>query len=267
MPKVSVITINYNNASGVKKTIESVITQNYSDYEYILIDGGSTDDSKDIIEKYKDRFNYCISEPDNGIYHAMNKGIALSTGEYLHFLNSGDCYASENILNSVFSTSYAEPFIRGTQICDYGDRRVRWSNLGDKNITLYDMYTNTMLHEATFIRRDMFEKYGLYDEKLSIVSDWKFFLKAILGGENTIFIDKDFIVFEMDGVSTNKMHGERLLEERKKVVNEILPANIIADYERLKSLEADAYIPELIKSNSLYMNMFRVMNKLNKIFK
>lgn len=267
MIKVSVITINFNNAKGLRKTIDSVVGQTFSDYEYIVIDGGSTDGSKEIIEEYRDWITYWVSEPDNGIYHAMNKGIEIARGEYIHFLNSGDYYASTDVLESVFSKEYAVPFIRGAQICDYGDRQTRWTNLGNRDVTLFDMYVNTMLHEATFIRRDMFGKYGLHDEKLKIVSDWKFFLLAILGGEQTVFVDKDLIVFEMEGISTNKEHGERHLQERNQVLRELMPVNMIKDYERLKQLDSEAYISRLIKSSGIYMFIFKVMNRINKIFK
>lgn len=267
MKKLSVITINYNNAEGLQKTIESVIGQQFSDYEYIVIDGGSTDRSKEIIERYSNKITYWVSEPDNGLYHAMNKGIGVSKGKYLHFLNSGDYYASKDVLNTVFSREYTEPFVRGIQICDYGSYQIKWTNLGNRDVTLYDMYVNTMLHEATFIRRDMFEKYGLYDETLRIVSDWKLFLKAILGGEKTAFVDSELIVFEMDGVSTNKSHGELHLKERKEVLNELMPHNMITDYERIRVLEADSYISGLIKSNKLYLFIFKIMNRLSKIFR
>lgn len=267
MTRISVITINYNNASGLQKTIESVVGQQFSDYEYIIIDGGSTDGSKEVIKKYKDRITYWVSEPDNGIYNAMNKGIAVAKGEYLHFLNSGDCYVSNDVLTLFFSKKYTEPFIRGIQICDYGDSQTRWTNLGNRDVTLYDMYVNTMLHEATFIRRDMFDKYGLYDENLKIVSDWKFFLEAILGGEKTAFVDKELIVFEMEGVSTSKSHGERHLKERKEVLDALMPVNMMSDYERLKELESNAYIPYLIKSNKVYLFIFKIMNRLSKLFK
>jgi len=267
MKKVSIITINYNNAPGLKKTIDSVINQDYDDYEYIVIDGNSSDHSKDIIQSFSDKIHYWVSEPDNGIYHAMNKGIRIAQGEYIHFLNSGDYYASNDVLSFVFSKEYKVPFIRGIQICDYGDRRVRWTNLGNHEVTLYDMYVNTLLHQATFIRRDMFGKYGFYDENLKIVSDWKFFFKAILGGERTVFTEKEFIVFEMEGISTNKLYGERHFEERHQIIRELMPDNIIQDYERLRKLEKDSYIPELIKSNKFYMCIFRVVNKLHKSFK
>lgn len=267
MITLSVVTINYNNAEGLLKTIESVVEQEFSAYEYIVVDGGSTDGSKEIIERYSDKITYWVSEPDNGLYYAMNKGIGVSKGKYIHFLNSGDYYASKDILSTVFSREYTEPFVRGVQLCDYGDSQIRWTNLGNRDVTLYDMYVNTMLHEATIIRRDMFGKYGLYDENLKIVSDWKFFLQAILGGERTAFVDKELIVFEMNGVSTNKSHGEKHLQERKAVLQELMPNNMITDYERLKQLEADSYIPRLIKSNKMYLFLFKIMNKLSKIFR
>ena len=100
---LSIITINYNNLEGLKKTIESVCSQTYRDYEWIVIDGGSTDGSRELIEENKSHIHYWVSEPDNGIYHAMNKGIAQAKGDYCQFLNSGDYYIAPNTLQQVFS--------------------------------------------------------------------------------------------------------------------------------------------------------------------
>lgn len=267
MTKVSIITISYNNAQGLRRTIESVIAQQYTDYEYIIIDGGSTDDSSQIIETYSDRISYWISEPDKGVYNAMNKGIAVAKGEYLHFLNSGDCYASDKVLSTIFSKEYTVPLLRGIQICDYGDRTERWENLGNRDITVYDMFVNTMLHQATFIKRNLFEKYGLYDESLKIVSDWKFFFLTILGGEKTVFLNTEVVIFEMDGISTNKSHGEKHLAERNKVTHEIMPPNLLSDYIRLKNLENDAYIINMVKHHGFVRFVFRILNKIYKLLK
>lgn len=262
MKKVSIITISYNNAKGLLRTIESVLNQTYIDYEYIVIDGGSIDESKEVIKSFADKITYWVSESDNGIYNAMNKGIAVAKGEYLHFLNSGDIYASADVLQKVFSKEYKEPLLRGIQICDYGTHQERWESLGNREVTLYDMFINTMLHQATFIRKDMFDKYGTYDESLKIVSDWKFFFQTILGGERTTFLDLDVVIFEMEGLSTNKAHGERHLEERRQVIKELMPHNMLADYERLRKLEQEAYIPKFIKSNKIIYFCFRVLYKL-----
>ena len=102
MPQLSIITINYNNLAGLQKTFESVFNQTFQDFEYIVIDGGSTDGSKELIEQYHDKIDYWVSEPDSGIYNAMNKGIVRANGEYLQFLNSGDSLLGENILKNVF---------------------------------------------------------------------------------------------------------------------------------------------------------------------
>lgn len=264
MAKVSIITISYNNEKGLLRTIESVVSQTYIDYEYIIIDGGSSDNSKQIIESFSDKITYWVSEPDRGVYNAMNKGIAVAKGEYLHFLNSGDSYATSDVLERTFTKEYTEPLLRGIQICDYGTHQIRWENLGNREVTLYDMYVNTLLHQATFIRRGMFDKYGNYDESLKIVSDWKFFFQTILGGEKTAFLNFDIVLFEMEGISTNKSHGERHLEERRRVIKELMPRNILSDYERLRSLESDAYIAKFIKSNRLINICFMVLHKIFK---
>lgn len=262
MAKISIITISYNNARGLLRTIESVVNQTYTDYEYIIIDGGSSDESKQIIESFSHKVTYWVSEPDKGVYHAMNKGIKAATGEYLHFLNSGDSYASSNVLEKTFITEYTEPLLRGMQMCDYGTHQTRWENLGNREVTLYDMFVNTMLHQATFIRHDMFEKYGNYDETLKIVSDWKFFFQTILGGEKTAFLNFDIVLFEMEGISTNKSHGECHLEERRKVIKELMPHNLMTDYERLKALEEDSYISKFVKSNKGIYFCFRIIYKV-----
>lgn len=262
MNKISIISISYNNALGLHKTIESVVQQSYTNYEYIVIDGGSTDNSVEIIEQYADKITYWISEPDKGIYNAMNKGLAQAKGDYVHFLNSGDLYASPNVLTQFFPEERSIALLRGVQICDYGDRTDRWLNIGNREITLYDMFINTLLHQATFIKRDLFDKYGLYDEELKIVSDWKFFFLAILGGEKTQFLDVDIVQFEMYGISTNKNHGVTLLKERTQVLEEYMPANMLADYNRLKELENEYYIIRFLKSNKFVFSTFRVFRKL-----
>lgn len=262
MTKISIITISYNNAEGLLRTIKSVVNQDYTDYEYIVIDGGSSDDSKQIIESFSDQINYWVSEADNGVYHAMNKGIAVAKGEYLHFLNAGDSYATINVLSKTFSKKYAEPLLRGIQICDYGTHQERWTNLGDRDVTLYDMFVNTLLHQATFIRRDMFDKYGMYDESLKIVSDWKFFFQAILGEERTAFLNFDIVIFEMQGISTNVAHGEQHLKEREKVIKELMPFNLLTDYSRLRHLESNVYISDFIKSNKVVNLFFKAVYKL-----
>ena len=112
--KLSIITINYNNACDLKQTIQSVIEQTWGDFEYLIIDGGSTDSSLEIIKQYQNQIDYWVSEPDKGVFHAMNKGIEQSSGEYLLMLNSGDCLANNKVLEKVFDLNfYTEDILAG----------------------------------------------------------------------------------------------------------------------------------------------------------
>ena len=109
--KLSIITINLNNKEGLQKTIESIVNQTFRDYEFIIIDGGSNDGSIDVIELYKENITYWISEPDKGIYNAMNKGISIAKGEYYYFLNTGDRLISNDVLEKIFEDDPHESFI------------------------------------------------------------------------------------------------------------------------------------------------------------
>ncbi|MDH6355301.1 glycosyltransferase involved in cell wall biosynthesis [Dysgonomonas sp. PH5-45] len=262
MNKVSVITITFNNAAGLRKTLASVVGQTYTNYEHIVIDGGSTDDTLAVIKEYEHNITYWVSEPDGGIYNAMNKGIAVAKGDYVHFLNGGDAYASDDVLSAFFSEERSIAFIRGTQICNYGNRTEVWTNLGPRRVTFYDMFVNTMLHQATFIRTDLFKKYGLYDEALKITSDWVFFFKAILGGEDTLFIDKPIVDFEMYGLSTNREYGALLKAERFEMIKKLTPPNLYDDYRRMCNQEKDEYIVRFVKSNKFFVTVFKVFRKL-----
>jgi glycosyltransferase involved in cell wall biosynthesis len=173
MAKLSIITINYNNKKGLEKTITSVVHQSFADYEYIIIDGGSTDGSVDVIKQYSDRVNYWVSEPDKGIYNAMNKGIRKATGEYCLFLNSGDKFTDKYILNKVFSISFSEDLVYGNTLYD------NMCQSYPENISLTYLISKSLPHQSTFIKKSLFESIGFYDEENRIVSDWEFFLKAI----------------------------------------------------------------------------------------
>ena len=111
--KYSIITVNFNNKEGLRKTIESVIRQSFRDFEYIVIDGGSTDGSADILKEYDAQIDYWVSEPDKGIYNAMNKGIVQAKGEYLNFMNSGDYFYDNQVLQHVADYGYDTDFIVG----------------------------------------------------------------------------------------------------------------------------------------------------------
>ena len=140
---ISVISINYNNAAGLKRTIESVIHQTSADYEYIIIDGGSNDDSVAVIEQYASQIDYWVSEPDSGIYNAMNKGVSKANGEYCIFMNSGDSFADDNVLIDVLKIGLKTDVVTGGVV--FGPNNTFY---GPKNVTLKHFFTKSLAHQT-----------------------------------------------------------------------------------------------------------------------
>lgn len=182
--KFSVITVNYNNKEGLEKTILSVISQNYKDYEYIIVDGGSTDGSLKVIEKYAQYFSWWCSEPDKGVYNAMNKGVDHAKGEYINFMNSGDCFYDDNTLNNVASEQSAADVLYGNWI--------RWYN-SDKQFLIkappivkfaYFYNGDNICHQAMFIRSKIHQK-EKYEERFKVLADWALWQK--LSFDNYLF--------------------------------------------------------------------------------
>lgn len=237
--KLSIVTINYNNKEGLRQTIDSVIPQTFKDFEWIIIDGGSTDGSKNLIEKKHSCFSYWCSEPDKGIYNAMNKGIAHAKGDYLLFLNSGDCFVCPETLEMCFATNFSEDFVSGKAFEKRDDKLIPVNRIDEKDFSAKDLIKSSLPHQSTFIRREMFDKFGLYDESLKIVSDWKFFWDAIVWGNASLrFIPDTITIWQGGGISTTQ---EKLnMKERQQVLSETLPFMIIKDYGFVYSL-SDIY--------------------------
>ena len=234
---LTIITINRNNAAGLEKTMRSVVSQTCKDFEYVVIDGASTDQSVDVIRGLEVSFGSrlkWISEPDNGIYSAMNKGIGLASGDYLQFLNSGDCLTSEDITERMMRAldeNTFPPILYGNMLKDMPAGKVmRDRCFAGKDITFLGFYTGTLNHSPAYIKKDLFKEFGLYDESLKIVSDWKWYLQVIiLGGVKPVYTDIDVTLFDMNGISeTNKSLDKA---ERRKVLKELIPFTILADYD------------------------------------
>ena len=217
MLKLSIITINYNNANGLEKTIRSVVGQSFSDFEYIVIDGGSSDSSVEIIKKHAAKINYWVSEKDKGIYNAQNKGIFVAKGEYCLFLNSGDCLSGNDILTKVFSKpSLADILYGDIQTVD-NDQLVKHLKMPD-HIGIVQLYRDTIWHPASFIKRDLFIRYGNYDEQYKIVADYDFFVKMVIKEKvTTLHIPLEIAIFDTTGISSDSNKKKQLMEERNKV--------------------------------------------------
>ena len=235
--KLSIITINRNNAKGLERTLRSVLSQSYKEFEYIVIDGASTDGSVNVIKSLELEFTQLkwVSEPDRGIYYAMNKGLRMASGDYIQILNSGDCLAADDVTERMLSELEMQtfpPILYGNMVkCFHDGKRMVDKSFAGQEITMLGMFTGTLNHDPVYIRRDLFEKYGYYDESLKIVSDWKWYLQVIvIGGEKPQYVDLNVTLFDMTGISeTNK---ELDKAERKQVLEQLLPRTVLADYEK-----------------------------------
>lgn len=242
--RLSIITINYNNKDGLNRTIKSIVSQSITDYEYIIIDGGSTDGSVDVIKQNADHITYWVSEKDNGVYHAMNKGVTQAKGDYCIFMNSGDCFHAPDTLESI--TSYQEDIICGKMI--KGDN-IKPSGHHKPTISLVDLMRGSLPHQAMFIKRKLLLKHP-YDEKYKILSDWKFSIEAIVF-DNCSFRNIDTIIADYDtsGISTNS--NGLLPKERELILKELFPPRIITDYERFAPVDDELLDQSLLLTKTI----------------
>ena len=205
-PLVSIITVVYNGEKYLEQTIQSVINQTYKNIEYIIIDGGSTDGTLDIIKKYENNISYWISEPDNGLYDAMNKGIGIAKGELIGMINSDDWYELEAVAimleayknNPTKSIFHADRY----NIDDDGNKTVKKFHPSAFKFMYYGMTYN---HPSMFITKNEYALH-LYNTTLRAHSDYQFVLETFLRDKNLLYyIDKPIVNYRLDGISAN-MH-------------------------------------------------------------
>lgn len=274
--KISIVTINYNNVEGLKKTLNSVAEQTYRDIEHIIIDGCSSDGSVDAIKEYvaanpnKDPFFKhtikWVSEKDKGIYNAMNKGIRKASGAYIQILNSGDIFAAQDVtermVEEIEKAEYPELLYGNMIKKDYTSGKII-NKSGEVAYSLLNYYTATINHDCCYFRRDLFNKYGLYDENLKIVSDWKWFVQVIgLGKVKPVYTDVDVTIFDASGISESNL--ELRNKERRQVLEDVLSPAVLADYDAY-SFPISQY--QRLKKYHLWglvWFMERVLFKLNK---
>lgn len=213
--KVSVITINYNNRDGLKKTILSVRNQKFESYEHIIIDAASTDGSVPVIEEFQDKITHWVSEKDDGIYYAQNKGIQAAKGEFCLFLNSGDRLASETVLQDLFKENFDEDLIYGDMFLELNDGKLLLRRQ-PKRMTLSHLLLDTIWHPACLIKRDLFDRFGMYDTTYKIVADYEFWLRIYKTNQiKTRYLPVAFSIFNLDGLSSLPGNQLRLKKERK----------------------------------------------------
>ena len=264
--KYSIITVNYNNKTGLEKTIKSILGQTCSDYEYIIIDGGSTDGSAELIQQHADHLAFCVSEPDKGIYNAMNKGIAYAKGEYLNFMNSGDCLYDEHVLEEV--EPHLDSDIVEGQVFDLSTKRFSYKSTSEPTMMFF--YRAGFGHQACFIHKELLTSTP-YDESLRLAADWKFFVEKVIFDNCTYrFVKIPIVSFEGNGASTQNMALYQ--KERQQTLEKLFPPRILADYERFHDNESPIIdlIPSFNKTKGLQkaiLNMTRLLIKLYHIIK
>jgi len=220
--KLSIITINKNNAKGLKKTIESVICQTFKDFKYIVIDGASTDESVNVINEYSEHFAYFVSEPDSGIFEAMNKGIKAANGEYCLFLNSGDCLSSNSILEKAFEYNFFEDVVYGDIFLENYSGEKIFSRF-DSTLSILNFLPrsngNSINHQSSFIKKSLFLKFGFYRTDLKLSSDQAFFIKIIFEGGSTYrYIPVAISVADTTGISSKNV--PQCIKEKDIIMSE-----------------------------------------------
>lgn len=307
--QLSIITINRNDAKGLKMTLESVMNQigvEDLEIEHIIVDGASTDESVDVIRRiggeaerrkggeaeglkgegvYANGIHYrWISEPDKGIYNAMNKGIRMATGEYIEILNSADMLAAPDVCVRMLTHlqrlkggkaegrrgGEAErqrgrevEILYGNMIKQWPDGRTYCDRCEGGGLTMLSFYHGTLNHDPAYIRKSLFDKFGYYDESLKIVSDWAWYLRAIpLGGVEPIYVNIDVTIFDMTGVSESNTKLWPI--ERRPILEREVPRMILADYDKYAS---DMRMMDRIRKHHMYKLVYfieRVLFKLEK---
>lgn len=239
--KLSIITINYNNAEGLRRTLASVAAQTYDSIEHIIIDGNSTDESVDIIKEYVHQLEIgdrrlkieWVSEKDQGIYNAMNKGIRKAAGDYCQFLNSGDYLAAPDVTERMVNAMPEGIDILYGNMCKVlpNGKMLQDRGKGTNEVTLNMFYHGCLNHSPAYIKRSLFDEYGMYDETLKICSDWKFYMQSIVLGKAKVkYVDIDVTIFDMTGISETRK--DILNEERNRLLHEMVPEGILKDYDR-----------------------------------
>ena len=270
--KYSIITVNYNNKEGLRKTIESVIHQTFRDFEYIVIDGGSTDGSADVLKEHDAQIDYWVSEPDKAIYNAMNKGIAQAKGEYLNFMNSGDCFYDANVLKQVSECGYTSDLIIGRDYWYDPNTRKDFATILPLKLEMFTFYKGSLPHQSTFFKQVLFKK-NKYDESLKVVSDWKFYILSIIdNGCSVNYFDNVICRKDLeDGVGF--VQAELAKKEKEDFISSYLPIGIQRHYDILTKLDASTYYkllaiiekPQLLRWLTVLIKIIYKLNKSKKL--
>ena len=261
--KISVITINYNDRDGLAKTMESVLSQTARlgvDYEYIVVDGGSSDGSAEVMAQYADKLAYGVSEPDGGIFNAMNKGIKAASGDYLNFMNAGDYYAAPDVLERVVKKLDGKDFYIGHQ-----QNLKPHAHLikAPRRISACSLVVQPLPHQATFIRSALLKARG-YNEQFKVIADWEQMVVEFLVNNRT-YERLDFVVacFDTTGLSARAGHDGRYEEERQRMLRETFSPRIIEVL--VGRSRFDAKVRYALDKPNLWQRDLKILRNLLKV--
>lgn len=240
LPIVSVVTVVYNGCDFLENTIKSVLDQTYENIEYIIIDGGSTDGTLEIIKKYEDKIAYWQSEPDNGIYDAMNKAIMLVSGQWVNFMNCGDTFYDVNTISSVFTKD----------ICNYsvvfGNVIKKWKGFDEVCLPDYADVSMPFCHQSSFTKTEFLIKYR-FDTKYKICADRNFYYTLQKNGDyNPLYLNINISNFDcINGVSSN---NELLLLKEKADIENISKTSYLKQYIKIRIKNViRKYFPSIVE--------------------
>lgn len=221
-PLVSIITATFNSEKYIEDTIVSVLKQSYNNIEYIIVDGLSKDNTLEKIYKYKEKINTIISEPDSGIYNAFNKGINVSKGDIIYFLNSDDYLYSNTIIQEIVNEFVQDSSIKlmygNVMLINY---KTGINNIIGSKIEVENLKNREMIpHQGVFVKKELFQKFGIFNEKYKIASDFDFIIKCFkhLNTSNIKYIDNIITTCREGGVSTSNQYKKMLMSEFNEIV-------------------------------------------------
>lgn len=260
---LSIITINYNNISGLKKTFNSVLLQSFKDFEWIVIDGGSTDGSREIIESEQTHFAFWCSEPDTGIYNALNKGIKHARGEFVLFLNSGDWLFDGNSLDNAISEisrqNEESDIYYGNMMQVNDSSRIIPVSYPD-NIGLFFFLNNNICHQASFYRLSLFDN-NYYDESFSVISDWAMNINLLVRGFSFKHINSYITYYDNSGRSS--ISDSNYYDERYAAFSKYVPKHLNVDVAWYND---NYYFSRRRKSTRLLLDLsIKICHKLDKL--
>lgn len=222
--RLSIITVNYNNCAGLRRTFDSVAAQTCREFEFLVIDGASTDGSADLLRAGGGLVDYWVSEADRGVYHAMNKGVEAAHGDYVLFLNSGDTFYDSEVVARVLNELDGTDVLTGGTWLSFG-RAVPAPN----TVSMDSFYAGTLCHQASFIRRALLLEQP-YDEDLRYVADWKFWVQTLVFREGS-YRPLDVMVANYDWNGMSTVHYVDVDREKQAELRKFFPEKVLQDYE------------------------------------